>query len=49
MLVGDPHPSNRATLEARGRVGRVVELPTLDEVGPASLQAWVERTPELPR
>ncbi len=49
VLVGEPHPSNRATLEARGRVGGVVELPTLDEVGPASLQTWVERTPDLPR
>ena len=40
LLVGPPHPSNRATLERLGRVPRVLELPRLDPLDTPSIDAW---------
>lgn len=43
LLVGPPHPSNRATLERLGRVPVVLELPRLDPLDTASIDAWLLR------
>ena len=43
LLVGPPHPSNRATLERLGRVPRVLELPRLDPLDTPSIDAWLLR------
>jgi len=44
FLVGTPHPSNRATLAAVAGVPRVFELPPLDPLEPAALEAWLATT-----
>lgn len=42
FLVGEPHPSNRETLALRSGLQHVFELPRLDELGPESLEQWLE-------
>jgi len=41
FLVGDPHPSNRATLQAMGGVARVYEVPRFAELSPGALATWL--------
>lgn len=41
FLVGEPHPSNRATLQALGGVARVYEVPPFAELTPRALDAWL--------
>ena len=43
VLVGEPHPSNRSTLEALTGIERIFELPPLDPLTPGAVQAWTER------
>ncbi len=45
FLVGPPHASNRATLEAHGHVVRILEVPTFDTLDPAALDRWLEANP----
>ncbi|QDU86408.1 8-amino-7-oxononanoate synthase 2 [Planctomycetes bacterium Pla163] len=40
VLVGEPHPSNRATLAARLAPVPVIEMPRLDTLERAALEAW---------
>lgn len=42
VLVGEPHPSNRQTLERRTGLP-VYELPTLEPLDPTTLSAWIEK------
>jgi len=42
FLVGDPHPSNRATLSAMGRIERVFEVPRFTPLDAAALDGWIE-------
>lgn len=42
VLVGDPHPSNRQTLERRTGL-RIYELPMLDPLDPTTLAAWIDQ------
>lgn len=42
ILVGEPHPSNRRTLAQLGHVPLVLELPWLESVDTASLDAWID-------
>jgi dethiobiotin synthetase len=43
FLVGDPHPRNVATLRQLAGVELVFELPPLDPLSAASLDAWLSR------
>ncbi|MCC6407465.1 MAG: dethiobiotin synthase [Planctomycetes bacterium] len=43
FLVGEPHPSNRATLAELGRVARILEVPTFESLSTAALDAWIAR------
>ena len=45
VLVGEPHPSNRATLAARSAVPAVFELPPLAPLAPATLDRWLAAHP----
>jgi len=45
FLVGPLHPSNRATLAAVAGVARVYELPPLEPLSTAALDAWLAATP----
>jgi dethiobiotin synthetase len=40
VMVGSPNPDNRVAIERYGDVRVVGELPTLDTLGPESLQQW---------
>jgi len=42
VMVGDPNPDNRTAIERYGSVRVVGELPTLDALGPESLQRWAQ-------
>ncbi len=42
FLVGKPHPSNRATLEQMSGIRTIYELPQLDELNTAALEAWLD-------
>ncbi len=42
FLVGEPQLSNRETLERVAGVRRIVELPTLEPLATAALDAWLE-------
>jgi dethiobiotin synthase len=43
VLVGKPNPDNRLAIETHGRVPVVGELPVIDPLTPAALQAGAER------
>ena len=43
FLVGDPHPSNRATLARSGHVSWIFEVPRFDPLSGAHLEAWLDR------
>ncbi|MEZ5988414.1 MAG: dethiobiotin synthase [Planctomycetota bacterium] len=43
VLVGQPHPANRASLERCWPGLRLVELPLLDPLDPAAIDAWLDR------
>lgn len=45
LLVGDPHESNRSTLQRMSGLQHVFELPRLATLSAASLDAWLERHP----
>jgi 8-amino-7-oxononanoate synthase len=42
FLVGPPHESNRETLRRLGRVGALYEVPRLEPLDTASLDAWID-------
>lgn len=42
FLVGPPHPSNRATLQAMGGIARVFEVPPFAPLDGAALQRWID-------
>jgi 8-amino-7-oxononanoate synthase len=42
FLVGPPHGSNRETLRALGRVGALYEVPPLEPLDTAALDAWID-------
>lgn len=42
FLVGEPHPSNRATLAAMGRIERVFEVPRFAPLDAAALDRWID-------
>jgi 8-amino-7-oxononanoate synthase len=41
FLVGEPHPSNRATLGRVAGVAKVFEVPVLEPLTPSALDAWL--------
>ncbi len=43
FLVGDLHPSNRATLEQMSGVRRIYEVPVFTRLEPEALEEWVAR------
>jgi len=43
FLVGAPHPSNLATLRRASGVRHVLELPPLEPLDPAAIDAWLDR------
>lgn len=47
VLVGEPHASNRATLEARSDVTQILELPRLPMLGREALEEWVRANPSI--
>lgn len=45
VLVGEPHASNRATLQRMSGVQRIMELPRLPELNGTALDAWLDAHP----
>lgn len=43
VLCGEPHPSNRDTLQAFSATTLIVELPALSPLSTASLDRWIDR------
>ena len=41
FLVGEPHPSNRATLAEISGVEHIFEVPHWDDVSTATIDAWL--------
>lgn len=48
ILVGEPHASNRETLAQRSGVGSVLELPELEPLDGAALEAWLDQCGGIP-